>query len=562
MSDAIFPAELIARHVRDGFWADRTIYDHLVDAAARQPDRVAVVDGERRFTYGELPGLVDRVAANLFGIGVRPGDRVVMQLPNWYEVVLVEWALMRLGAVCTPLPPIYRQRELSFMLQLVQPKVVIAPQTFRNWSYPPMYLDLLRSLPCVEGFYIARAEGEPGDGMRRFEELLSEPPVHLLSALPARVDPNAISEIAFTSGTTGEPKGVIHTHNTNLSPLRDLVRRQELGESDVVLMASTFGHQTGFVYGGQLPVLIGGCLVLMDTWNPDVAVALIEREGVTWLMGATPFLQDLTEATRRLGRRLKSLRIFLCSGAPVPQPLLVEARDQLGCCVLSGWGMTELGLVTLTDPRDPTEKVTGTDGYPSPGFAVRVVDEDGNDLPPGEDGDLLTRGHNMFAGYYRRPEVTASLFTADGWFRTGDRAKIDADGYIRIVGRSKDLVIRGGENIPVVEVENLLHKHPKIWNVAIVAMPDPRLQERACAFVVLRPGETFSFQEMTGYLTAQHLAKQYLPERLEVVDAFPTTPSGKVQKFVLRRRIAEIVECESRPAARENPVSYKEGAGR
>jgi non-ribosomal peptide synthetase component E (peptide arylation enzyme) len=309
-------------------------------------------------------------------------------------------------------------------------------------------------------------------------------------------------------------------------------------------MASTFAHQTGYLYGVHMPTVLGATGVYMDAWNATRAVELIEAEHVTWSMGATPFLSDLTYAPTLAQHNLDSLRIFLSAGAAIPRQLVIDAKQRLNCAISAGWGMSENALVTVNRVDDAPEKVFGTDGCCLAGMEVKVVNEHGETLPVGQEGDLLCRGPQHFAGYYQRPQVTADSFVGDGWFRTGDRAVMDADGYISISGRSKDIIIRGGENIPVVEVENLLHKHPKVLHATIVAMPDARLQEKACAYVIPQPGETFTFGEMIAYLLEQQLAKQYLPERLELVDKFPMTPSGKIQKYVLRQQITERVAKE------------------
>jgi cyclohexanecarboxylate-CoA ligase len=309
----------------------------------------------------------------------------------------------------------------------------------------------------------------------------------------------------------------------------------------VVLMASTFGHQTGYLYGVHMPTVLGGTGVYMDVWQPARAVELIAAEGVTWTMGATPFLSDLAYTPAPREHCIDSLRLFLSAGAAIPRQLVIDAKERLRCAISAGWGMTENALVTVNRIDDPPEKVFDTDGCCLDGMAVQVVDADDQEVPTGQEGDLLCRGPQHFAGYYKRPQVTAAGFTSEGWFKTGDRAILDAEEYIRISGRSKDIIIRGGENIPVVEVENLLHKHPKVQNVAIVAMPDARLQERACAFVIPQSGATLTLGEIVSYLLDQQLAKQYLPERLELVTAFPMTPSGKIQKYVLRQRIAEEI---------------------
>jgi cyclohexanecarboxylate-CoA ligase len=286
--------------------------------------------------------------------------------------------------------------------------------------------------------------------------------------------------------------------------------------------------------------------VWMDIWNAEEAARIIEAERVTFTMGATPFLRDLTYA--QTPRDMSSMRVFISAGAPIPRQLVKDARDRLKCVISAGWGMTENGLVSCNGPDDPEEKVFSTDGSPLQGMELCVADDGGTRLPPGVEGDLLVRGPFQFVGYFKRPLFTAEGHTKDGWFRTGDRATLDADGYVSITGRSKDIIIRGGENIPVVEVENLLFAHPKIAGVSIVAMADPRLVERCCAVVVLRDGQTLTLSEITAYLEGQQLARHKFPERLEIVSEFPMTPSGKVQKYRLRQLVTERIAAASSPS--------------
>jgi cyclohexanecarboxylate-CoA ligase len=545
----------VSQYHADGYWPNTTICHYLDAAIAQTPDKIAVVDPFERLTYAELGQRVDRLALALLDIGIDTGDVVSFQLPNWNAFVAIQYALSRIGAVANPLIPIYRHRELRFMMQLAASKVIIIPHRFRDFDYTEMMRDLRPDLPALERIYVLG--DEVPDDMLAFEALLADAPVtpEATTALHAReVNPNALSEIIFTSGTTGEPKGVMHTHNTILCPILALIERLQLESNAVILMASTFAHQTGYLYGAHMPTVLGGTGVYMDVWQATRAVELIEAEGVTWSMGATPFLSDLAYASNLDQHNLKTLQQFLSAGAAIPRQLVIDARERLGCAISAGWGMTENALVTVNRVDDPPEKVFGTDGCCLRGMQVQVLDDAGQPLPAGQEGDLVCRGPQHFAGYYQRPQITTESFLADGWFTTGDRAVRDREGYISICGRSKDIIIRGGENIPVVEVENLLHQHPKILNVAIVGMPDDRLQERACAFVILHPGERLTFGDMIDYLLQQQLAKQYLPERLEIVTEFPMTPSGKVQKYQLRQHIAMLLEREGvRPSGALHP---------
>ncbi len=544
--DADLSEERIRRAVEAGFWRNERFEVYLDRWATTRPAKTAMVDGIGRTTWAELARTVERVAHGLAAHGVERGGVISCQLPNWSEFIVVLLAAARLGAVVNPIPPIYRASELRFMLNRLESRVVMIPGTFRGFDHVAMLAALRPEIPTVEHVFVAR--GTPGAGMLPFTTLTD-------TAWEARAgrrglpgsDPNEVNEVIFTSGTTGEPKGVMHTPNTVLANIHPVIERLRFSERDAILMSSTFAHQTGYLYGYCLMLILGATGVWLDVWNAAEAARLIETERVTFTMGATPFLQDLTYVPARPD--LSSLRLFISAGAPIPRPLVRDARARLGCAISPGWGMTENGLVTCTGVEDPEAKVFTTDGCPLPGMELRIVDGDGRGLPPGMEGDLLVRGSSQFVGYFRRPEFTRESYTAEGWFRTGDRGALDRDGYLSITGRSKDLIIRGGENIPVVEVENVLFAHPKIASVAIVGMPDPRLGERACAFVVPKPGESPTLAELVHFLEGKQLARQKFPERVEIVSEFPMTPSGKVQKFRLRQLIAEKLANESgRPA--------------
>jgi cyclohexanecarboxylate-CoA ligase len=527
-----------------GHWRNECLETYLDRWASGRPDKTAMVDRFGRQTWSELARLVERVAHGLRAHGVERGSVISCQLPNWTEFSLVFLAASRLGAVVHPIPPTYRGSELRFMLGLLESTVLVVPETFRGFAYPAMVGGLRAETPRLEHVFVARGTAPPG--MQPFSVLTDT----AWETRPGRRsleggDPNAVHEVIFTSGTTGEPKGVMHTPNTVLSTIHHLIERLGFSERDVILMASTLGHQTGYLYGYCLTLLLGGTTIWMDIWNAEEAARLIEAERVTFTMGATPFLRDLTYTRARAD--LSSLRLFISAGAPIPRPLVPDARARLDCAISAGWGMTENGLVSCNGLADPDDKVCGTDGLPLPGMELRVVDDEGHEVATGTEGELLVRGSAQFVGYFKRPAFTDEAHTADGWFKTGDRATLDGDGYVSITGRSKDLIIRGGENIPVAEVENLLFAHPKIAGVAIVAISDLRLQERACAVVVPQPGEAITLAEIVGYLDGQQLAKHKFPERLEIVSEFPMTPSGKIQKYRLRELVAQRMAAESRP---------------
>ncbi len=536
--DPLIPPERAQAMRAAGYWPQRLITDALDEAATARPDRVAIVDHNSlsgrstTLSYRQLRRRVDRIALGLVALGVEPGDVVAFQLPNWWHFTALYLACVRIGAVANPLMPILRQRELSFMLAFAEAKVMVVPLRFRGFDHPGMIEELRSDLPALRHVLVV-AEGPEGS----FEQTLLAPrwedaPDATAVLRARRTSPDAVTELQYTSGTTGQPKGVMHTANTLLGNLQSIVASLKLSERDSMLMASPLAHQTGFLYGMLMPVLLGSKSVLMDIWDPEQAARLIQDEGASFTMGATPFVADLTDAPAAQRYDLSSLRLFVTAGAPIPRVLVQRATERLGAAVISAWGMTENGAVTCTRPGDPPEKVYGTDGQPIPGMEVRVVDEPGRPVPTGSEGHLQARGASNFVGYLKRPDAFGT--DGEGWFETGDLARLDADGYIRISGRAKDLIIRGGENIPVVEVEGTLYRHPAIQDVAIVGMPDERLGERGCAFAVLRPGKSFSFGEMVAFLEGERMARQYYPERLEIVEALPRTASGKIQKFKLR----------------------------
>ena len=368
-----------------------------------------------------------------------------------------------------------------------------------------------------------------GEGETSFDRaLLSSEP----AKLPPGLRPDDTSVLMFTSGTTGESKGVMHTSNSLIACCKALSGRFGLDSSDVLLVASPVGHMTGYAAIVLLTVYLGGTMILQDVWEPKHGVDLMSREGVTYTAASTPFLSDICEAVKAGAPHPKSLRSFLCGGAPIPSVLIERAANELGLKVCSLWGMTEVLSGTLTEPARAADKSASTDGRALDGMEILIVDFDGKLLPAGQSGRLLVRGSQMFKGYYKRPDL--QTFDGDGWFDSGDLAYMDEDGYIRISGRVKDILIRGGENVPVVEIENLLYKHPSVGAVAVVGFPDARLGERGCAFIVPRPGTTIDLAAVQSYLSSAKMAKQFWPERVEVVAELPRTASGKIQKFKLK----------------------------
>lgn len=527
--------ERIAQHVDAGFWVNRTITDYLDEYAERTPTKLAFIDPRREVTYGELKQQVDRCALGLLELGVQPGDVISFQIPNWVEWVVLHYAATRIGAISNPLVPIYRQREVAFMVGFAESKVLVVPDQFRGFDYASMAAELRPGWPALEHVLVLGSSWDefmatPWEEKRDATELTA-----------LRPDPDDVTLLIFTSGTTGEPKGVMHTHNTAVAANNALPARLGITSDTVFHMASTLAHLTGFLYGARLSVQNGATTVFQDVWDNESFVQLVEKHRISYTSAATPFLHDVLNAPNLGDHDLSSLELFCCMGAPIPRAIVREAKQKLpGTTVLGGWGQSENALVTLGIPGDPEEKIVDTDGYPWPGMHIRTVDADGRPVAPGEEGRLQVRGPFLFVGYAQRLEQTAECFE-DGWFDTGDLARIDADGYVSISGRTKDVIIRGGENIPVAYVENAIYENPKVSAVAVVAVPDPRLQERACACVVLHPDTGgLTFDDLKTFLAEKGVAKQYWPEKLVVLPDFPKTASGKIQKFQLRDQVKEL----------------------
>ncbi len=521
-----------------------TLWEEFAANAARHPDKVAIVshrvaNGEKVVvTYGELTQLAERFAAALVELGVERGEVVSFQLPNWWEVAALHLACVRINAVANPIITILRAREVGFILGRARSRVCVVPGEFRGFDHAAMLDELRPELPALEHVFVCGAGFEsyfcdtPWEDKHRAAELDAR--------RPAPGDP---AQLMFTSGTTGEPKGVVHSHDTMDVGLRAVSEPLGLGGDDVVLMFSPLGHQTGYLYGMCMPLKYGMKLVLQDAWDPATMLRLVGDERVTWTMGSTTFVLDVCAAAASHPEAdLSSLRYFTCGGAPIPPKAVTEARARLGTQLVAVWGMTEVGVCTITRPEDSDETVCSSDGAPVDWAELRIVEANGADVAPGGEGRLLVRTTSQHLTYHGRPDLYAAGFSDGveaGWFDTGDLARQVAgrSGAIRITGRSKDLIIRGGENIPVTEVEAGLITHPLVHEVAVVAYPDDRLGEKVCAVVVPTADEAPTLEGLRAHLEGLRMAKPFWPERLLVKDALPKTASGKTQKFALRQEL-------------------------
>ena len=531
----------VARHRASGAWRNRTLADDARDAAASRPDEVLWVEGDNRLTAGAAYEQARNLAANLHRMGLREGDVVSFQLPNWTETVVLDIACVLLGLVVNPIVPIYRDAELQLILADCGAKALFVPEEFRSVRHAEMVERMRSRLPELRHVVVVR--GEPTAQASRYEDLLA--PADLDAVPWPRQKPEAIKMIMYTSGTTGRPKGVLHTHETMARAMEACFNHWGLETGDWTLMPSPVTHVTGFSYGIEWPLVVGTRTVFMERWNAAGAVSLIDSYGVAVTVGATPFLAELVDAAEKAGSSLPSLKVFGCGGAAVPPALIRRANASFAnSCAFRIYGATEAPVVTLGYlGRAAADEAADTDGE-IVGYDVRVVDDAGRDVAPGEDGELLVRGPSLFLGYLDPADREGSL-DADGYFRTGDIGRIVNGNGILVTGRKKDLIIRGGENLSAKEIEDALHRHELIREAAVVAMPHARLGETVCAYLIATGAERPDVAALAGFLDAAGLARQKYPERVEYVDDFPRTASGKVRKDLLRKRIAEALTSES-----------------
>ncbi len=504
-------------------------------AAAAHPDRIAVTEGETSLTFDELRAHVNGYAQLLLDRGVTPGDVVSVQLPNWWETHAIMIAASLVGAVLNPIVSIYRQSEVEFIVDQARSVVLVVPQVDRGHDYESMAATI--ALQVEQHLQVLAVRGAlpapSGPETTQLAELWESTHKH---------DVEAVAFLLYTSGSTARPKGALHSTRTLVHEALQIAAIARLGSTDAVFMPSPITHVTGLAFGVLLPTLLALPVVLLDRWDPEVALRAVEAHRCTFSVSATTFLLGLTYAYERQGIR-SSLRVFICGGAEIGPALVEQAQRSMGTRVVRTYGSTELPTFCTGDPFGDVVAAAASDGTPNPGTDFWLESDQGR-VKVGE-GEALIRGGELFLGYLD-PQATADSFTADGFFRTGDILRVDADGNCRVTGRKKDIIIRGGENLSAIEIEDHLQQHGGVREVAVIAMPDPILGERACAFVVPETAvQPVTLDGMREFLGDRGLAVQKTPERVEFVDSLPRTASGKVQKHLLRDRIRTILQSEA-----------------
>ncbi|EER3118340.1 medium-chain fatty-acid--CoA ligase [Escherichia coli] len=523
-----------AAYRQQGLWGDASLADYWQQTARAMPDKIAVVDNHgASYTYSALDHAASCLANWMLAKGIESGDRIAFQLPGWCEFTVIYLACLKIGAVSVPLLPSWREAELVWVLNKCQAKMFFAPTLFKQTRPVDLILPLQNQLPQLQQI-VGVDKLAPATSSLSLSQIIADN-TSLTTAITTHGD--ELAAVLFTSGTEGLPKGVMLTHNNILASERAYCVRLNLTWQDVFMMPAPLGHATGFLHGVTAPFLIGARSVLLDIFTPDACLALLEQQRCTCMLGATPFVYDLLNVLEKQPADLSALRFFLCGGTTIPKKVARECQ-QLGIKLLSVYGSTESSPHAVVNLDDPLSRFMHTDGYAAAGVEIKVVDDARKTLPPGCEGEEASRGPNVFMGYFDEPELTARALDEEGWYYSGDLCRMDEAGYIKITGRKKDIIVRGGENISSREVEDILLQHPKIHDACLVAMPDERLGERSCAYVVLKaPHHSLSLEEVVAFFSRKRVAKYKYPEHIVVIEKLPRTASGKIQKFLLRKDI-------------------------
>ncbi|EPN5300834.1 medium-chain fatty-acid--CoA ligase [Escherichia coli] len=523
-----------AAYRQQGLWGDASLADYWQQTARAMPDKIAVVDNHgATYTYSALDHAASCLANWMLAKGIESGDRIAFQLPGWCEFTVIYLACLKIGAVSVPLLPSWREAELVWVLNKCQAKMFFAPTLFKQTRPVDLILPLQNQLPQLQEI-VGVDKLAPATSSLSLSQIIADN-IPLTTAITTHGD--ELAAVLFTSGTEGLPKGVMLTHNNILASERAYCARLNLTWLDVFMMPAPLGHATGFLHGVTAPFLIGARSVLLDIFTPDACLALLEQQRCTCMLGATPFVYDLLNLLEKQPADLSALRFFLCGGTTIPKKVARECQ-QLGIKLLSVYGSTESSPHAVVNLDDPLSRFMHTDGYAAAGVEIKVVNDARKTLPPGCEGEEASRGPNVFMGYFDEPELTARALDEEGWYYSGDLCRMDEAGYIKITGRKKDIIVRGGENISSREVEDILLQHPKIHDACVVAMPDERLGERSCAYVVLKaPHHSLSLEEVVAFFSRKRVAKYKYPEHIVVIEKLPRTASGKIQKFLLRKDI-------------------------
>jgi len=518
------------------WWLGITLGDMLDKSTDVYPRKEALVDHRVRLSYCELRERVDRLAVGFIKLGIEKGDTVLLQLPNWAEYVYSYFALQKIGSIPVLLISGYRQLEVSHLCHLTESRAWIVPDAYRKTDYTSFMGEVKEANPQLDYLISVRVAGENENFTTSLETLmdreLTVDDKHELAA--RRPLPSDIAHILPSGGTTGLPKAIPRTHNDYICNVEYVARAGEMCTDDIWLVTVPVGHNLALLDGITGCAFIGGKLVLLDSTRPGDIAATIQRERVTYMPMVPSLLKRIIDFEEIEQYDLSSLRKVSAGGEASTPGLIKEVNEELDCTYINEFGMSE-GLLLRTRPDYDIDSTRNTVGRPCcPYDEVKVLDAHGNELPFNTDGELATKGPGIFAGYLKNPGENSKIFTADGFFRTGDMARIDASGNIKITGRIKDIIIRGGENISPVQVEDLLRMHPSISDAAVIGIPDKNLGELVCAYVQPVPGAKPDPEEIAAFMQEKGASKLLIPGRFAFIDAIPMTQAGKSDKKALR----------------------------
>lgn len=538
------PREQAAEYRAAGYWGDDTLPDVVDHWADDDPDHPYLSDGVGELTYGEFRIRAWQLARALAARGIGRGDRVAVQLPNWNEFFLVYAACARLGAIMIPIVVVYRGNEVGFIVENSEAAALVTCGEFRGFDHAAMAREVADA--AERRFLRVVVRGEADREAVSLDGLLEEQHADGLPEPSAADDPHLI---LYSSGTESHPKGCLHSWNTSSFLPKQAVEALAMVRDDVVFMPSPVTHALGLTLGVMAPTLAGASVHLLDVFDPRVALARVQQYRCTGTASPAPFLRMMLDAYDPDVHDVSRLRFWLTAGAPIPRALVETADARFsGCRVVSAYGSSEVMMATVCRPEDPVDRVATSDGRPVPGVELRIADLDDQPVGPGTEGEIRYRGPGRLIGYWRRSDLTAAATDPEGWWRTGDLGRVDESGYLRVTGRIKDIIIRGGFNISALQVEEVLSAHPAVSEVAVIGLPDPSLGERACAVIVTDPADPsaadrLTLDELRRHLHQEHrLAVWKVPERIEIVDQLPATATGKIQKFALRERFAAVTE--------------------
>jgi non-ribosomal peptide synthetase component E (peptide arylation enzyme) len=546
LTTPLTPPELAAQFRAQGYWKDQTIYERF--RAAAQPDlnKVAIIEGDRRITYGELLRTIDTIAGNLLDLNIPKGGIVALQCKNAPEQLIVHLAAQRIGRLYMPLHDSWRDIEVEHALRTADVTTLIIPGVYRDFDHGAMIAGMLDRLPKLKNIFVM--DGKPG-AFRSFIDLL-KPHGHSTAELDAeRPDPDAPGTLMLSGGTTSLSKISPWSSNNLLNALDRYAEATGYGRDDVTAAIAPSGTgATGYMYGHLAPVLYGATTVILPRWkDPEAAIQMVLDYGCTQAIGIpTQLTLMIPGLEKRKPADFARFKVFTNAGAALSVDTAEKIERLMGCEIQTLYGATDAGVPNMTSIHDPRHKRLSTAGKTVRGCDCQLWDPDGKPVAQGESGEVVWRGPDKSYGYLGDEQATRNAFTAAGYYRSGDLGQFDADGYLRIVGRIKDMILRGGRNVSPRTSEEPLMTHPAVLEVAVAAMPDPVLGERACAFVMLKPGRSLSFQEMVQFLTDSKLAIWQLPERLEIVEDMPRSTGGKIAKAKLTTLVTEKLKAEGK----------------